>query len=69
LPKVQLSCIETENVDCWGIQGIQLFLLCSWGFEEVFPLGSAPCSKKIDDGSINMDDSKNKIKFMSTPMN
>jgi hypothetical protein len=48
----QSSTIWTEKV---SYKGINLFLFWNnWVFKEVFPLGSAQCSKKVDDGLINM---------------
>jgi hypothetical protein len=48
--------------------GAHFFLVWKWGSKEVLLSGHAQCSKKIDDGPINMAPLK-KEKFVSAPMN
>jgi hypothetical protein len=45
----------------WALSGMHLFLFCNWGSKEVLPCRSAQCSKKNDDGPMDMTFSKNKI--------
>ncbi len=55
LPKVNSHLYE--KVQC---KGAHLFLFCDWGPKRCFYSGSAQCSKKIDDGPMNVAPSKKK---------